>query len=64
MTATPLLTVKDVCAQLQASRTTIHVLRRAGELRPLKIGRNVRFRQEDIDTYLKECLERSENQRW
>jgi excisionase family DNA binding protein len=45
-----LLTSNEVMAQLRISRSTLHRLRRTGELPSVELGpRAVRFRQEDVD---------------
>ena len=47
-----LKTMTEVCEQLCSSRNTVYELMRAGKLKSLKIGRSLRFRQEDIDSYV------------
>lgn len=48
-----LLTVPELAAQLQVPTTTIYTWRhrRAGP-RSVKVGRHVRYRQEDVDAWL------------
>jgi len=56
MTDEQLWTVSDVMEYLQVSRRTVERLVDAGELRSLKFGRNVRFRREDIESFLENSV--------
>jgi len=51
-----LLTAKEVAGQLKVSQNTIYELALAGKLPAIKVGARggrYRFRQEDVDSYLK-----------
>ena len=48
-----LLKTKDVAAQLNCSETFVLDLARSGAVRALKMGSHWRFRQSDIDAYLR-----------
>lgn len=48
-----LLTIPEVAALLQVSRTTIYKLMGSGGLRSVRVGKVVRFLQEDVDAYLR-----------
>ena len=53
--ATPLLTLDEVAAYLRTSPSTIYNWRHAGKgPRCMKVGRNLRFRQDDVDAWLDE----------
>lgn len=47
--AGPLLTTADVCAVFGRTPRTIRNWVQAGHLRPVRVGRSVFFRQEDVD---------------
>lgn len=47
-----LLTAAEVADQLRVSTMTIYRLIRSGELPAVRVGRNYRVRQGDLDTYL------------
>ncbi len=47
-----LLTIKDVMTRLQVSRATIYRLIERGELKPFKIGRSLRFDEQDLDAFI------------
>ena len=51
MTPVPLLTLDEAAAYVKVSRRTIQ---RATDLPRIRIGRAVRFRQSDLDTWLKD----------
>ena len=44
----PLLTVRDVAERLSLSEATIRRYIRTGRLRPVRLGRAVRFTQEEV----------------
>ncbi len=46
------LTVKEVCEYIHVSRTTVHLLRTKGILKPRKIGGRVLFIRNEIDEYI------------
>lgn len=50
--AVKLLTVVDVCEQLNVSRTMVWKLTTAGKLKYLKIGKAVRFHPDAVDEYI------------
>lgn len=47
-----LLTINDVAFRLAISRDSVYRLVRSGALRPLRVGERLRFREQDIDSYL------------
>lgn len=47
-----LLTAAEVADQLRVSTMTIYRLIRSGELPAVRVGRNYRVRQRDLDAYL------------
>lgn len=47
-----LLTAAEVADQLRVSTMTIYRLIRSGELAAVRVGRNYRVRQRDLDAYL------------
>jgi len=49
-----LLDTKEVADALRVSRVTVWRLMQSGELRPVRIGRAVRFRPQDVDRVLRE----------
>lgn len=48
-----LLTVEEAMAMLKVSRTSIWRWERQGVLKPIKLGRFVRYRKSDIDNMIK-----------
>ena len=48
----PLLTKDQVAELLQVSRRTVERMEETGELEPVRIGRMVRYRPEDIDAFI------------
>jgi excisionase family DNA binding protein len=48
----PLFTKETVCEYLAVSPSTLDRLVRAGKIRALRIGGQVRFRPSDIESYL------------
>ncbi len=50
--ATPLLTVSEVAQSLRVSNMTVYRLVSAGELPAVRVGRSVRLRAEDVESYL------------
>ncbi len=49
-----LLTVEEVIAHLQISRSKLYQLVREGQLRAVKIGRTVRFRSGTIQAFIEQ----------
>jgi excisionase family DNA binding protein len=49
-----LLSVREVADALAVSRVTVWRLVRRGELRPVRVGRAVRFRPEDVERVVRE----------
>jgi excisionase family DNA binding protein len=49
---TALLKVADVAERLGLSRTSIYRLIYAGDLKPVKIGRSIRFRPADVNRFI------------
>jgi excisionase family DNA binding protein len=47
-----LLTVNEVADLLRVSRMTVYRLIKEGELKALRVGRNYRLREDDVDAYL------------
>lgn len=47
-----LLTVAEVATLMRVSRMTVYRLIRRGELRAVRVGRNYRVREEDLNDYL------------
>jgi excisionase family DNA binding protein len=47
-----LLTVSEVAQTLRVSNMTVYRLVSAGELPALRVGRSVRLRAEDVESYL------------
>ncbi len=50
-----LMTKKDVCNYLKCSIGKIDGLIKSGKISYLKLGRNVKFRKKDIETFLDYC---------
>lgn len=50
-----LLTRKDVAHMLGVSTRTLSRIVAAGSLRPLRVGRQVRFHPDALDAYLRAC---------
>lgn len=50
--AGPLLTVAEVAGVLRVSNMTVYRLIKAGELPALRVGKNYRIREQDLETYL------------
>lgn len=56
----PLLTVGEVAGVLRVSNMTVYRLIKAGELPALRIGKNYRIRQGDLDAYLSSGVVRAD----
>ena len=50
--AGPLLTVAEVADVLRVSDMTVYRLIKAGELPALRVGKNYRIREDDLERYL------------
>ena len=50
--AGPLLTVAEVAQVLRVSNMTVYRLIKAGELPALRVGKNYRIREGDLEAYL------------
>ena len=55
-----LLTVSEVAAELRVSNMTVYRLIKAGQLPALRVGKNYRIRQHDLDEYLRAGSVRAE----
>ena len=51
-----LLTEAEAGAVLHLSRTTLRKLWRDGRLVPIKIGRSVRYTQQDVDAFVQQLV--------
>lgn len=58
----PLLTVAEVAGLLRVSNMTVYRLIKNGELSAIRVGKNYRIRQADLDTYLSGGIVRAEQQ--
>lgn len=47
-----LLTIQQVMDRLKLGRSTVYRLIDAGKLRPVKIGKALRFREQDIQAFI------------
>ncbi|MGH2706204.1 MAG: helix-turn-helix domain-containing protein [Actinomycetota bacterium] len=47
-----LLTVREVAAMMRVSNMTVYRLIKSGQLPALRVGKNYRIRESDIDRYL------------
>ena len=48
----PLLTVAEVADVLRVSNMTVYRLIKSGQLAAIRVGKNYRIRQQDLDDYL------------
>ena len=48
-----LLTVAEVAAVIRVSRMTVYRLIRRGQLNAIRVGRNYRVKEDDLQRYLK-----------
>lgn len=48
----PLLTVAEVAALMRVSNMTVYRLIKTGDLMAIRVGKNFRIRESDIDRYL------------
>ncbi|WP_436695631.1 MULTISPECIES: helix-turn-helix domain-containing protein [unclassified Geodermatophilus] len=55
-----LLTPEEAATVLRIGRTTIYALMKAGDLRPVHIGRSCRLPRAELERYVR-CLETSSN---
>ncbi len=49
---TRLLTVAEVATVMRVSRMTVYRLIRRGQLKAIRVGRNYRVREDDLNEYL------------
>jgi excisionase family DNA binding protein len=49
-----LLTVVEVATLMRVSRMTVYRLIRRGQLKAIRVGRNYRVREDDLNAYLEE----------
>ena len=49
---TRLLTVAEVASVMRVSRMTVYRLIRRGQLKAIRVGRNYRVRETDLNSYL------------
>jgi excisionase family DNA binding protein len=49
-----LLTVAEVANVIRVSRMTVYRLIRRGQLKAIRVGRNYRVREDDLNEYLEE----------
>ncbi len=49
-----MLTVNEVADLLRVSRMTVYRSIKQGEMAALRVGRNLRLREEDVHSYLRE----------
>lgn len=49
-----LLTVKEVADRLAVSESTVFRLLRSGKLRPIKLGRALRFDEQDVAAFIEQ----------
>ncbi len=52
-----LLTGTEVAQRLRISRAKVYMLIQRGEIPSVKMGRNVRIRQRDMEEYIRRCLQ-------
>ena len=55
-----LLTVAEVAEAMRVSNMTIYRLIKSGQLPAVRVGKNYRIRESDVDRYLSERFVRSE----
>ncbi|MGH9194529.1 MAG: helix-turn-helix domain-containing protein [Acidimicrobiia bacterium] len=48
----PLLTVSEVASTMRVSNMTVYRLIKSGQLPAIRVGKNYRIRQSDMDRYL------------
>jgi excisionase family DNA binding protein len=53
-TGDPLLTVSEVAATMRVSNMTVYRLIKSGQLAALRVGKNYRIRESDMNAYLNE----------
>lgn len=56
-----LLTVGEVAGTMRVSNMTVYRLIKAGQLGAIRVGKNYRIRESDVDTYLQERSVKVEN---
>ena len=55
-----LLTVAEVSAAMRVSNMTIYRLIKSGQLAAVRVGKNYRIRESDVDRYLQDRTVRTE----
>jgi excisionase family DNA binding protein len=50
-----LMTVREVAEHMRVSTMTVYRLIKAGELSAVRVGKNFRIRESDLQTYLDGC---------
>jgi excisionase family DNA binding protein len=55
-----LLTVGEVAGTMRVSNMTVYRLIKSGELPAVRVGKNYRIRESDVDRYLQERTVRTE----
>jgi excisionase family DNA binding protein len=56
-----LLTVMEVAALMRVSNMTVYRLIKSGNLAAIRVGKNYRIRESDVDTYLSDRAVRITN---
>ena len=59
---TQLLTVNEVARELRVSNMTIYRLIKSGEIRAIRVGKNYRIRESDVNKYLADRAVRIEEE--
>src|SRR3972149_3530500 len=59
-----LLTVGEVAATMRVSNMTVYRLIKAGHLAAIRVGKNYRIRESDVNRYLSERAGRGEGGEW
>lgn len=60
MISHPIYSTKQAAELLHVSKSTIYELLKRGEINSYKVGRNIKFSQEDIDTYINRARNKQE----
>lgn len=53
------LTTKEVCEMLEVSRATLYRARKEGILKPVRLGRFLRFKRTEIDAFIEKLREQA-----
>lgn len=62
--SSPLLTINEVAERLAVSRTLVYRIIGEGKLVPVRFGRAVRFRPEDVTKLIEESMDKPEPDAW